>query len=216
MKYISTDNIPTKQLWVPLCLTRSIVLTNDKNKPQIFVKQDKETSNQKHSFVFQDLTQAFQEENKGKPAAILTGNQENKSPCYPNTEITSFRSNQIKNVNPIFGENGSVLSGLYNLGNTYYMNTILQCLCDAPFLPDYFNLTYQDIIGRSNLLGHKGKVAEELGLIMNALWAGQHRNISTKDFKITIGNINGHFAGDCQQDPYELLLFLVRGLHEDL
>lgn len=69
---------------------------------------------------------------------------------------------------------------------------------------------------RSNLLGHKGEVAEEFGIIMKALWTGQYRYISPKDFKITIGKINDQFAGYSQQDSQELLLFLMDGLHEDL
>uniref|UniRef100_A0A2K5V7Y4 ubiquitinyl hydrolase 1 n=1 Tax=Macaca fascicularis TaxID=9541 RepID=A0A2K5V7Y4_MACFA len=108
---------------------------------------------------------------------------------------------------------GPALTGLRNLGNTCYMNSILQCLCNAPHLADYF-LTGKAIM--SNLLGHKGEVAEEFGIIMKALWTGQYRYISPKDFKITIGKINDQFAGYSQQDSQELLLFLMDGLHEDL
>ncbi|XP_073160133.1 ubiquitin carboxyl-terminal hydrolase 8 isoform X5 [Lepidochelys kempii] len=67
-----------------------------------------------------------------------------------------------------------------------------------------------------NLLGHKGEVAEEFGIIMKALWTGQYRYVSPKDFKITIGKINDQFSGYSQQDSQELLLFLMDGLHEDL
>lgn len=51
---------------------------------------------------------------------------------------------------------------------------------------------------------------------MKALWTGQYRYISPKDFKTTIGKINDQFAGYSQQDSQELLLFLMDGLHEDL
>lgn len=69
---------------------------------------------------------------------------------------------------------------------------------------------------RYNILGHKGEVAEEFGVIMKALWAGLYKCISPRDFKITIGKINEQFAGYDQQDSQELLLFLMDGLHEDL
>lgn len=59
-------------------------------------------------------------------------------------------------------------------------------------------------------------MAEEFGVIMKALWTGQYKYISPKDFKITIGKINDQFAGYSQQDSQELLLFLMDGLHEDL
>lgn len=59
-------------------------------------------------------------------------------------------------------------------------------------------------------------MAEEFGAIMKALWSGQFKYISPRDFKVTIGKINEQFSGYEQQDSQELLLFLMDGLHEDL
>lgn len=64
-------------------------------------------------------------------------------------------------------------------------------------------------------MGHNCKVTDEFVILMNALWAGQHRLISPKYFEITIVKINEHLAGHNQQDSQETL-FLVNGLHDYL
>ncbi|XP_052387271.1 ubiquitin carboxyl-terminal hydrolase 8-like isoform X10 [Carassius gibelio] len=184
-------------------------------------EREREQSKLKRSYSSPDISQELSTETSRKPAATPTFSRDNKplvtAAAYSKVEVTRPSAAKIRSLNPVFGGQGPLLTGLRNLGNTCYMNSILQCLCNTVAMADYFNRNiYQDDINRANILGHKGEVAEEFSVIMKALWSGQYKMISPQDFKGTICKINNRFSSYEHQDSQELLLFLMDGLHEDL
>ena len=44
-------------------------------------------------------------------------------------------------------------------------------------------------INRENVLGKKGEVAEEFAVLVKALWTGQYRSVTPRDFKVGLNSI---------------------------
>jgi len=135
-------------------------------------------------------------------------------------------------------ETGNGIVGLYNMGNTCYLNSSIQCLSHTPIFRDYFtSKVYLNDINTTNPLGHKGLLAQVSAVLFNSMWKrfsqgqsqpskritapGSYAPVSAtaltpKTFKDSLGKFNDHFAGNEQHDAQELLAFMLGGLSEDL
>lgn len=133
---------------------------------------------------------------------------------------------------------GDGIVGLYNMGNTCYMNSSIQCLSHTPIFRDYFtSKCYLKDINTTNPLGHQGRLAQVSAVLINSLWKRFNQQmphqpkrvtapgsyapvnapaLTPKTFKESIGQFNELFAGNEQHDAQELLAFLLGGLSEDL
>eukprot|EP00501_MAST-03F_sp_TOSAG23-6_P000861 GSMAST32.ASY1.ANO1.897.1 assembled CDS len=106
--------------------------------------------------------------------------------------------------------------GLRNLGNTCFMNSILQCLSNCEPLSTFFlSGKYEDSINKDNKIGYGGRMTETYANLINAVWSGDYSVCVPAEFKKRIGEYNSSFAGYNQQDAQELMTFLLDGLHED-
>ncbi|KAI9092607.1 hypothetical protein DFS34DRAFT_583889 [Phlyctochytrium arcticum] len=116
-----------------------------------------------------------------------------------------------------FGSSFMGMAGLKNLGNSCFMNSVIQCVGGTVPLARYFlDGSYRKHINRKNPLGTRGEVADSFAELVKTMWSGQEAVITPKKFKEIIGTHHPSFRGNEQQDSQEFLAFLLDSLHEDL
>jgi len=107
--------------------------------------------------------------------------------------------------------------GLRNLGNTCFMNSMLQCMSFTQPLTAYFlRGDYERALNRKNPLGTGGKLAEAYAKLIEEIWSNRFTVVAPVDFKQQLGRAFAQFSGYQQQDSHEFFSLLADGLHEDL
>ncbi|KAI0769213.1 hypothetical protein BC629DRAFT_1534568 [Irpex lacteus] len=108
-------------------------------------------------------------------------------------------------------------SGLKNLGNTCYMNSIIQCLsATVPFARFFTDGRWKNAVNMINPMGSKGQLASAFANILRDMWQGEMASLTPLPFRRTICTYAKQFAGSEQHDSQEFLATLLDGLHEDL
>ncbi|KAM6295697.1 ubiquitin carboxyl-terminal hydrolase 2 isoform 1-T1 [Aegotheles albertisi] len=108
------------------------------------------------------------------------------------------------------------LTGLRNLGNTCFMNSILQCLSNTKELRDYClqNQYLRDLNNNSRM---RTALMSEFAKLIQLLWTSSpNDSVSPSEFKTQIQRYAPRFVGYNQQDAQEFLRFLLDGLHSEV
>ncbi|KAG8543739.1 hypothetical protein GDO81_023789 [Engystomops pustulosus] len=104
------------------------------------------------------------------------------------------------------------VTGLCNLGNTCYMNAVIQCLsCTTPLVEYFFSWQFEKFIARD-----KKELSLAFANLMSLMWFGKEQEVSPIAFLSVMCKVHPPFRKDCQQDSHELLIYTLNALHDDL
>lgn len=107
--------------------------------------------------------------------------------------------------------------GLINIGNTCYFNSGVQCLMHSlPLARQLLDTKWRADINETNPLGAKGHLVRAFARFNYRMWGSNDSAINPSDLKHILGDFAPQFQGYEQQDPHELIMFLLDGIHEDL
>lgn len=98
--------------------------------------------------------------------------------------------------------------GIRNIGNTCYMNSVLQCLSNTKSLTEY-------VLDEAD--GADGKLIRVYRDLLSRIWSGNDGHpVDTTAFKSAFQRLSPRFVGYDQQDAQEFLRLLLDKLHMDI
>ena len=107
--------------------------------------------------------------------------------------------------------------GLFNLGNTCYMNCSLQCLSNTKDLTKYFLYNYfQNEINLENEFGTNGVLAKAYYDLIFNMWLTNIKRLTPYFFRMSFCESTRKFMNNRQQDAMEFISIFLNSLHEDL
>ncbi|KAL9545985.1 hypothetical protein MBANPS3_006878 [Mucor bainieri] len=140
---------------------------------------------------------------------------------FHHVSTNNIHASSSPTISASFSQLNSVVTigttGLKNLGNTCYMNSIVQCLSGTVPLARYLTSgVYRQHINRASKKGTGGELVEAFAVLVRSMWSENYKFISPMTFRETVMRYSPLFRNSDQQDSQEFMVFLLDALHEDL
>ncbi|XGW03612.1 hypothetical protein V3C99_015079 [Haemonchus contortus] len=146
-----------------------------------------------------------------KPVLISIDQEQQLLDIYNSMcDSTEGSSNRRGNPKPGY-------TGLYNMGNTCFMNATLQALFHTPLMLSIFSKeNFMSRVNPHNKMGTGGVISAVFSAMMDVIWSGQYTAIKPQRFlRLFASQVNSCLADGHQHDASEFQLFLLDALHED-
>ena len=171
--------------------------------------------NRKVIFQFKAETDKFVINFKPEPKEFVTYQHKTEYQVAEPNQLVGFGVESDK-IGLLDGENDGKI-GLNNIGNTCYMNSVLQCLLHNGLLKSFImSKTISNEINLSNPLGSKGQLLLAFSDLFKLYWKNKFEDISPLFFKHIMETHLPIFKGHAQHDAQEFLSQLLDGIHEDV
>lgn len=106
--------------------------------------------------------------------------------------------------------------GLWNIGNTCFMNSVLQCLSHTQDLSKFARSSSAatSVIDKGTSSSTKDqKVWTEFCKLMSQMWQPGARSVNPSELKMALSSKYRMYSGSAQQDAQEFLRYLLDALH---
>uniref|UniRef100_A0A336K4T9 ubiquitinyl hydrolase 1 n=1 Tax=Culicoides sonorensis TaxID=179676 RepID=A0A336K4T9_CULSO len=135
------------------------------------------------------------------------GSSSNSSYILPRSTKTGSPAREFES-RKVEKETVEGLCGLWNIGNTCFMNSVLQCLSNTKELTKGIKAL---VPVRSS--GKDQRIFTEFQRLIKELWSPGNRSVNPSEFKMAFSSKHRMYSGSAQQDSQEFLRFFLDSVH---